>query len=227
MFLAAPTQVHDGSRQDSVPVANSILIALNVLLFFFGVVAPVGPGTGVASIFLYAFSHAGIAHLMVNMWVLWVVGNPVNRRIGNTYYTLGCLATIVSLGILARFFVGSYLVGSSGIVFAAIAALALLLPSTRTDIGYVVVFPLTLLVGLLSKPRHGVYWFIRWGNFQLRSWTFLFLIPILQLLGLIWWQWNWTNLGHLLGFITGIGLVLLLPKRVSMAGIERRARVFT
>jgi len=216
MLLAIPTRVHDGAGQRVAPLANSLLITANVLLFFFGMQSPVGPGTHPTSIVLYGFSHAGMTHLMVNMWLLWVVGNPVNRRLGNGYYLLGYLGAIFCLGVLARVVVGSYLVGSSGAIFAVIAVLAMLLPAAKTEIGIAVVFPITLFVGLVVRPREWIQWLIRWETISLRAFWFLLLVPILQLWGLFWWSWNWTNLGHLLGFVAGIVFVLLLPKPISM-----------
>ena len=44
----------------------------------------------------------------------------------------------------------------------------------------------------------------------------LLLIPFLELWGLFWSGWNWTNLGHLVGLVCGIAAVLLLPTRVTM-----------
>ena len=87
--------------------------------------------------------------------------------------------------------------------------------------GYVAVFPLTLLVGLLLRPTHWLYWFIRWDVIRVRAAWALVLIPVLQLAGLFWWHWNWTNLAHLMGFVCGIAFVTLLPERVSM---PRRVR---
>jgi hypothetical protein len=42
----------------------------------------------------------------------------------------------------------------------------------------------------------------------------------MQLMGLFW-GWNWTNLGHLFGFVCGFAFVLLLPDRVSKPGFSR------
>lgn len=221
MFLAIPIQVHTSASSKEAPWANSLIIAINVLVFFLGIQQPVGPGTGWLSVFGYAFSHAGLAHLMINMWLLWVIGNPVNQRLGNAWYLLGYLATVLGMGIFARFMVGSYLVGSSGAIFAIIAVMAMLIPSAKTEISYVAVFPLTLLMGLFVPPKHWVYWFIRWDKVQLKAWWFLLLVPVMQILGLFWWSWNWTNLGHLLGFACGVIFVLLLPTNVSMG---RRTR---
>ena len=221
MFLAIPTHVHDGSRDAEAPWANSLLVAANVLAFFLGVHQPVGAGTSLFSVLGYGFSHAGLPHLIINMWLLWVLGNPVNRRVGNAYYLIGYLGTILFMGLGARFFVDGYLVGSSGAIFAVIAVLAMLLPAAKVDVSYVVVFPLTLLIGLLKIPKHWIFWFIRWGEMPLKAWWFLVLVPVLQLFGLFWWSWNWTNFAHLLGFICGVAFVLMLPKKVSMPNASR------
>jgi len=227
MLLAIPVQVHTSGRSQEAPWANSLIIAINVLAFFLGINQPVGAGTGWFSVLGYAFTHAGLAHLMINMWLLWVIGNPVNQRLGDAWYLFGYLATVLGMGILARLVVGSHLVGSSGAIFAIIAVMAMLLPSAKTEIAYVVVFPLTLLIGLFAPPKNWAYWFIRWDKVQLRAWWFLLLVPVMQLMGLFWWSWNWTNLGHLLGFVCGILFVLLLPKKVTMGRRARRSSHFS
>jgi membrane associated rhomboid family serine protease len=221
MLILVPTQVDDGSQRGQIPTANALIVALNVILFFCGMHAPVGPGSGLFSLVGYSFTHAGVAHLVVNMWTLLIVGNAVNRRIGNAYYLLCYFGAVATLGLLARCMAGSYLVGSSGGVFAVIAVLAMLLPAAWAHVGYVAVFPLTLLVGLLLRPTHWLYWFIRWDVIRVRAAWALVLIPVLQLAGLFWWHWNWTNLAHLMGFVCGIAFVTLLPERVSM---PRRVR---
>lgn len=216
MLVVIPTRVHDGARQQKVPVANGLLVALNVMCFFLGWQWHVGPGTGLLSMVGYGFSHASVTHLIFNMWVLLVFGNAVNRRLGNGYYLLTYLGTIVFLGIFGRMFSFDYLIGSSGGIFAVIAMFAMLLPSVLVEIGYIVVLPLTLLIGFFSRPSHWLFWLIRWDTCQLRGWWFILLVPIMQLMGLIWWSWNWTNLGHLVGFFCGIAAVLLLPAKISM-----------
>ena len=221
MFLAIPTKVHDGKSASRVTVANSLIIAITVLAWFLGLRQPVGPGTGFFSVLGYGFSHAGLAHLMVNMWLLWVIGNPVNRRVGDGYYLLGYLGTIISMGICAKFMTGAYLVGSSGAIFAVIAVLAMLLPSSKTEVNYVAIFPLTLLLGLINPPRASIHWFIRCDSIRVPSWYFLFLVPVMQIMGLFWWSWNWTNLGHLAGFFCGVVFVLLLPASISLGRSSR------
>jgi membrane associated rhomboid family serine protease len=217
MLMYLPTRIDDGSPPHAVPVANGLIIAANVLLFFLGIQWTVGPGSGPLSIIGYGFSHAGIGHLMINMWLLLIAGNAVNRRIGDRYYALLYFGTVITLGVFAWFFSGRPLVGSSGAIFAVVAVLAMLIPSAWTYVGYVVVFPLSVLWGWFSRPAHWLYWIIRWDTLRLRTWWLLILVPVLQLMGLLWW-WNWTNFGHLFGFVCGIAFVLLLPDRIAKPG---------
>ena len=216
MFLFMPTKIYGQRRQQKAPLANSLVIAANVLAYFLGLHLPVGPGTSLFSVFGYAFTHASLSHLMLNMWLLWIVGNAVNRCIGNTQYLVGYGGIVLVMGLAARLSIGTLMAGSSGAIFGMVAVLAMLMPSAKTEIGCVAVFPLTILLGILKPPSEWVYWLIRWDRFKIAAWNFLFLIPILQITGIMWWGWNWTHAGHLLGFFCGIGFVLLLPNQISM-----------
>ncbi len=217
MLMYLPTRIDDGSPPHAVPVANGLIITVNVLLFFLGFQWTVGPGSGLFSVVGYGLSHAGIGHLMINMWLLLLVGNVVNRRIGDGYYALLYFGTVITLGVFARFFAGQHLAGSSGAIFAIVAVLAILRPSSQTHVGYVVLFPLSVVWGLFARPAHWLYWIIRWDTLRLRAVWLLVLVPLLQLIGLLWW-WDWTSFGHLFGFVCGIVFVLLLPDRIAKPG---------
>jgi hypothetical protein len=80
----------------------------------------------------------------------------------------------------------------------------------------VALFPITVLAGLLRRPSHWVYWFLRWDEFPVRALWCLLIVPLLEVWSLFWSGWNWTNLGHLLGMACGVAVVLLLPRRISM-----------
>ncbi len=223
MIILLPLEMKEQDQQPGLPPANLVLIALNVLSFvflcLFGWSWPVGPGTGLLSVLLYGFSHAGFWHLLLNMWALWVFGNPVNRRLGNVYYLLGYLGSLLVLGILARICSFGFVVGASGAIFAVITIAAMLLPSARLVIGYVAVFPLSLLIGLFRKPKYGIFWFFCGGEFSARAFWCLIFIPVLEILAIVCALWaggsTW-NLGHLLGMACGVAVVLLLPRRISM-----------
>jgi membrane associated rhomboid family serine protease len=216
MFIAIPTEIDDSRSPHDIPIANAIIIALNVAAFFLGIRTPVGPGTDSFSIVVYGFSHATITHLFVNMWVLLVVGNAVNRRIGNGFYALCYFGTLTTLGLFARLFAGQYLVGSSGAIFAVIAVATMLLPAAWAKIACIALFPITLLIGLLMRPKHWLYWLVRWDTVRLRAVWLIVLVPVMEMAGLFWSGWNWTNLAHLFGFVCGVVFTGLLPSKVSM-----------
>lgn len=218
MFIPIPVVLEDGRTFEPIPVANGLLVVINVLLFWLcgPYYSVVGPGTGMFSVLGYAFSHAHAAHLIGNMWVLLVFGTPVNRRLGNGWYLLGYLGSALMLGLFARLFAPGPLVGASGAIFAVIGMAVLLLPSALIEVFYLALFPFTLLVGIIHRPRHWVFWFIRWDKFEIRALWGLILVPFLELWGLFWSGWNWTNLGHLFGLMCGIAFVLFLPARISM-----------
>lgn len=223
MFLPVPIKLRDGREFHAIPVVNGLFVVINVLVFCAGWHPAVGPGTGPFSILTYAFGHAGLWHLAGNMLALLVFGTPVNRRLGNGWYAIAYLGSAMALGLFARLFAPAGLIGASGAIYAVIAVASLLLPAAIIEVFYIALFPTTLLVGLVSRPKHWVFWFIRWDTFELRAWWGLFLVPLLELWGLFWSGWNWTNLGHLFGLVCGVVVVLLLPTRISMRSASRSA----
>ncbi len=221
MFIPLPVKLRDGRDFHAIPVVNGVLVVINVLVFCMDWHPSVG--TGPLSIATYAFGHADLWHLAGNMLALLVFGTPVNRRLGNAWYLLAYLGSAICLGLFARLFCSGALIGASGAIFSVIAIACLLLPSAIIEIWYFALFPFTILIGLFHRPPHRVFWFIRWDNFELRAWWGLILVPFLEIWDLFWIGWNWTNLGHLFGLLCGIGVVLLLPTRISMNRSTRSA----
>jgi membrane associated rhomboid family serine protease len=223
MFIPVPYRLLDGREFQPIPVVNALLIVVNVMVYCLGWHPVVGPGTGLFSVVTYAFGHAGAMHLIGNMLALLVFGTAVNRRLGNGWYFLVYFGSALAIGLFARLFLSSYLLGASGAIFAVIAVATLLLPSAVIEIGYFALFPMTLLIGLFSRPKHWVFWFIRWDSFSMRCVWGLFLVPLLEVMGLFLNGWNWTNLAHLAGVACGIAAVLLMPAQVTMRRSRRSA----
>jgi hypothetical protein len=103
---------------------------------------------------------------------------------------------------------------------------ALLLPSVRVELHYLAFFPLTLLIGLFSRPKYPLFWFIRWGTGAIRMLVLVGAFVLLEIFGFLvfgWYYWglNWTNAAHLLGFGCGVAGVLLLPRRIAMGARPR------
>lgn len=211
-----PLELKRPGGKASVAMANLMLIVLNVLLYLVSPPWLVGRGTNVFSIVLYGFSHLGFWHLVLNMWALWVFGNPVNRRLGNGYYLIAYFGALLAIGLMAWIGVSGGLAGASGAIFAVIAIALILMPAAQLMVAYAAIFPFTIVLGLLKRPEYGIYWFFRGGTIAVRCLWCLLLIPLVQLVSLLVCGWNWTNFGHLLGLLCGVAIVLLLPQRISM-----------
>ncbi len=216
MFFIVPWKLEQANGRTGVPLANATLIALNVLLWLFGSCWVVGPGTGPLSVVLYGFSHLGFWHLALNMLALWVFGNPVNRRLGGGFYLLMYLGTIVLLGLLARLVFSTCMAGSSGALFAVMVAALILMPSAVVRVACVALFPLTIIVGLLSLPKNVLHWIVRWRILSIPALWLLLLIPLMQLWSFFWNGWSWAPVAHLLGMVCGAAFVTMLPSKITL-----------
>jgi len=216
MFFCLPVRVERDHDKETIPIVNLVLIGVNFLVFGLWWGTGVRTDNIVFSVLTYSFVHASLWHLLANMWILWVFGNKVNRRLGNFWYIVVYLGTVIAIGIFLRLILRVNIVGASGAIFAVVAICLMLMPAALIDIVCVAIFPLSLLISLFSKPKHWIYWFVRWGQFRVKALWGLFIVPALQIAGIFWGGWNWTNLGHLLGLVCGIAAVLILPKHISM-----------
>jgi membrane associated rhomboid family serine protease len=221
MFFPIPLELkHSANRTNRAP-ANAALIILNVAVYLLGWSWPVGQGTDLLNVFLYGFCHCGFWHLVLNMWVLWVFGNPVNRRLGNSLYLLVYLGCQLFVGLAARILVSGLLVGSSGAIFAIITIALVLMPSALIETAYVAVFPLTLLLGIFHRPKYELNWFLSWGITTVTAWWCLLLVPLVEFCAIFWrgwtfgWMSSWTSIAHLLGILCGVAVVLMLPSRIT------------
>ena len=224
MFFVVPWKLNRATPKETFPTANVALIALNVLIYLLGWHWTVGRGSPATSIVMYGFCHGGQLHLIFNMWALWVFGNPVNRRLGHAYYVLAYLGSLVAIGLFARLFLSVGLVGSSGALFAVIAIALLLMPASVLKVACLAMFPLTIVVGLLARPKEWFHWLVRWATFSVPTLWCLLLIPLMQLWSFFWDGWSWAPVAHLMGMLCGLAVVLMLPSRItmgrpSMAGI--------
>lgn len=84
------------------------------------------------TVFTHLFVHGNIMHLAINMGLLWLVGRAVAKRLGMRYF--GYLFFVGGWsGTALELFLGRYadqrvLIGSSGAVFAVVAAYAVINP---------------------------------------------------------------------------------------------------
>jgi len=156
------------------PYANYALVAVNVVIFllsYFPHTETFGAETEYlrhwASQFVldprpghlylwqfvsYAFLHAGLVHIIGNMFFLYLFGNNVNDKLGHIGYLSFYLAGAVFSGIGHILMSGSPVLGASGAVAAVTGA-------------YLVLFPQTLITV--------IYWFLFIGTMELPAMYFI------------------------------------------------------
>ncbi|MEV6966722.1 rhomboid family intramembrane serine protease [Hamadaea sp. NPDC051192] len=80
------------------------------------------------------FLHAGILHLALNMWALWVVGRVIEQALGPVRFLALYLVAGLGGSLAVYLFTGPYLtVGASGAIFGLFAALFILLRRVGRD----------------------------------------------------------------------------------------------
>jgi membrane associated rhomboid family serine protease len=128
----------------SMPPATSALILVNVLVFLAegalgDVVAtplalwPLGSQFYPWQLLTYAFVHAGLGHLLFNMYALYMFGSDLERVWGTRRYLIYFLACVLAAAATQLLFAGlsgaqAPTVGASGGVFGLLIAYAMLFP---------------------------------------------------------------------------------------------------
>jgi len=130
-----PKTTFGGREYGAKPVITYALIAINVVMFLLESVSPglkselVLFAPAVADGDLYrlvtsAFMHYGVAHLLFNMYALWVIGPPLEKWLGGlrftALYALSALGGSVLVYLLSS--LGAATAGASGAVFGLFGA---------------------------------------------------------------------------------------------------------
>ncbi len=136
------------------PTVNYALIAVNALFFaLFYILARMPGGQELAQIregmilypgspylfqfITYQFLHAGWAHILGNMWFLYLFGNAVNAKMGNVPYLFFYLAGGVFAGIgFSLTEMQNPVLGASGSIAAVTTAYLVLYPRTTVRLFY-------------------------------------------------------------------------------------------
>ena len=100
----------------------------------------------------YMFVHGGIAHILFNMFALFIFGIPVEREMGSDefllfYFITGTLAGVFSF--IVYYMTGQYsvwLMGASGAVFAVELAFATYFPRSRIYLWGILPLPAPVMV---------------------------------------------------------------------------------
>jgi len=183
--------LRDENRSATVPVVTRALIVANVLVFVYelalgpalggfmfawgmvpvrltqavslGTESPAGPAfTLVTSQFL----HGGWAHLLGNMWYLWIFGDNVEDRLGHArflifYLVSGVVASLAHLVTQPASAVPT--VGASGAIAAVLGAYAVAYPGARV----LTLLPLFPFIQVVALPA--VVVLVLWFVFQFFS----------------------------------------------------------
>jgi membrane associated rhomboid family serine protease/DNA-directed RNA polymerase subunit RPC12/RpoP len=141
----------------------------------------------------YMWLHAGLFHLLGNMWFLWIFGNAVCARIGNLKYLLWYILLGMAAGVAHLLAGYNVALGASGAINGIVGTYLVLFYENEITCLWTLFF---------------VYW--RW--FTISSiWMILFWL-LWDILGAVFFSGssNTAYFAHLGGFATGFGITLLL-----------------
>src|SRR5215475_539223 len=217
----------DNIPSRTFPVINTLLIAANVLVFFYELslgrgldrfimrygVVPTAvfawphsnlPLTALIVPFLTSmFLHGGWLHLIGNMWYLWIFGDNVEDRLGHFTFLLFYLLCGFGAGIVHTILNYNTVVpsiGASGAIAGVLGAYVVSYPGARV----LTLVPIFIFIQFIEIPALIVlgFWFIMqffYGAAALASAT-------ANTGGVAWWA-------HVGGFLIGMILVGLFPRK--------------
>ena len=212
--------IRDEIRTHRFPFVNYTLIALNIIVFIFELMA--GPDLEAAlyeialipanvtagfdlgdlkAIFTSMFLHAGLSHLLGNMLYLWIFGDNVEDRLGHFWYLVfylagGIVAAFAHVALNPNSVIPT--VGASGAIAAVLGAYLILFPQVKVltfvPIGFflrLTLLPASLLLG---------FWFV------LQLFNGLLTLGLADMGGTAFWA-------HIGGFVFGVLIGWLCNKK--------------
>jgi len=221
--------LRDTIRSRDVPMVNWLIIIINVVVFLFE--ASLGPrqldafirlagavprnffvnlGLDQAvSLFTSMFLHGGWAHLISNVWALYIFGDNVEDRMGHLRYLVFYLLTGV-IAELTHIFLSPTstvpMIGASGAISGVLGAYLVLFPTSRV----ITLVPLFFVPWFVEIPAlfYLGFWFVS----QLFNGLFSLAMagPVGTYGGVAWWA-------HVGGFAAGLLLVGVFARRVRRA----------
>jgi membrane associated rhomboid family serine protease len=157
---------------------------------------PITPA-GVTHLFTSMFMHGGLAHLLGNLWFLWIFGDNVEDEIGRLKFVLFYLLSGVA-GAAAHVALnassGVPMVGASGAISGVLGAYLVLHPTARVK----------MLFGLFFLRLPAWIYLLLWTGLQVLALT---QASKLAGMGVAYWA-------HLGGFVAGMFLsIFVMPRR--------------
>src|SRR5512138_21131 len=148
------------------------------------------------------FLHAGVVHLVSNMWFLWIFGDNVEDRMGPVRFLGFYLLSGIAAGLVHTWTNSHSMVpavGASGAIAGVLGAYIVLYPRARIEtVAWLVFWPIFFE---LPAVIYVLFWFV----VQLLNGTAALLEPE-QMGGVAWWA-------HVGGFVAGIALLPLFLRR--------------
>ncbi len=148
------------------------------------------------------FLHGGFAHILGNMWTLWIFGGAVEDRLGRLrflvlYFASGLAASLMHFATNPTSTIPA--LGASGAISGVLGAYTVLFPLARI----VFVVPILFVPFFFELPAllYTGFWFLL--QFLYGTWD---LIAPKEGGGVAWWA-------HIGGFVAGLLLVRLLLVR--------------
>ncbi len=148
LFIKATQDINEHNMEDQKkmadvfkvkkPIITYILILLNVAIYFipmllgisdtiFSQYAVYGPFVRFGQYYRLltgAFIHANVAHLLFNMYALWIIGSQLENFIGKTRYIIVYLFSAITASLLSIIINDNVVsVGASGAIFGLLGAL--------------------------------------------------------------------------------------------------------
>ena len=145
------------------------------------------------TVLTHMFMHGGVAHVLGNLWFLWIFGRPVEDRLGSVKYLLFyLLAGAAAAGAQVIVDPGATvpMLGASGAISGVLGA-------------YLVLFPTAWVLALVPwivpvLPVPAVIFLVLWFAFQM--WSGLGALAAGLDGGVAWWA-------HAGGFVAGAAMI--------------------
>ena len=150
------------------------------------------------------FLHAGVLHVVSNMWFLKIFGDNVEDKFGSLKYLLIYLSSGVVGGLAQYVFAPASdipMLGASGAVAGVLGAYLVFFPSHRIE----TLIPMGLFTRVVELPASImlIYWFV------IQLFSGVGSVAVAQVGGVAWWA-------HVGGFATG----WILAKLADNSGAE-------
>jgi rhomboid family protein len=171
-----------------------------------GLACLVDPGRAPEHIFTSMFLHGGWAHLLGNMWFLWLFGNNVEDSMGRLRFLVFYLGSGIAAAFAQVFMMPDSLypmVGASGAISGVMGAYVVLYPRVR-------VYTLVVIVIFVTSVA-------------LPAWVMLGYWMLLQIAqGLLGGESGVAVWAHIGGFIAGVLLIKFFARAEYVAAHQAR-----